>query len=379
MDFHLTDDQRMIVDSVRSFAKKELAPKAAEVDRTGVFPLESHRKLAELGLIGMNVSEKYGGSEAGAVALSLALTEIAVADASIAVTMSVSNMVAETIAAGATEAQKERFIPQICGGDYPIGAFALSEAGAGTDATALKTRAVRDGDDYILNGTKTFITSAAFASVILVMARTSDEPGAKGITAFLVERGAPGMSVGKEEHKMGIRGSNTAELIFENCRIPENQRIGGEGEGFKVAMTALDGGRIGIASQALGIGKAAFDASIQYAKEREAFGRPIAKFQAIQWKLADMATELDAAQLLTRRAARLKEDKKPFTKEASMAKVFSTEAANRACREAVQIFGGYGYCSEYPVERYMRDCKVTTIYEGTSEVQRIVIARHLLQ
>ncbi len=369
----------MIVDSVRSFSKKELAPNAAEVDRTGVFPLESHRKLAELGLIGMNVSEKYGGSEAGAVALSLALTEIAAADASIAVTMSVSNMVAETIAAGATEAQKERFIPQICGGDYPIGAFALSEAGAGTDATALKTRAVRDGDDYILNGSKLFITSAAFASVVLVMARTSDEPRAKGITAFLVERGAPGMSIGKEEHKMGIRGSNTAELIFENCRIPENQRIGGEGEGFKVAMTALDGGRIGIASQALGIGRAAFEASIQYAKEREAFGRPIAKFQAIQWKLADMATELDAAQLLTRRAARLKEDKKPFTKEASMAKVFSTEAGNRACREAVQIFGGYGYCSEYPVERYMRDCKVTTIYEGTSEVQRIVIARHLLQ
>ncbi len=378
MDFELNDDQRMIVDSIGSYAQKELAPKAAEVDKSGIFPLDTHREVANLGLVGMNVAEKYGGSRAGAIALSLALTEIAAADASVSVTMSVSNMVAETIANSATEEQKMRFIPQICGGDYPIGAFALSESGAGTDAMALKTKAVREGDEYILNGSKLFITSAEFASVVLVMARTGDEPGAKGITAFLVEHGAPGMSIGKEEDKMGIRGSNTAELIFENCRIPADQRLGGEGEGFKVAMTALDGGRIGIASQALGIGRAALNASISYSKEREAFGAPISTFQAIQWKLADMATELDAARLLTLRAAWLKENKKTFSKQASMAKVFSTEAANRACKEAVQIFGGYGYCSEYPVERYLRDCKVSTIYEGTSEVQRIVIARHLL-
>ena len=378
MDFEFTDDQRMIRDAVRNYSRAELAPRAAQVDRQGRFPIERVRELSELGFVGMTVPEEYGGTLAGALALSLSLTEIAAGDASVAVIMSVSNMVAEAIWRLGTEAQRRRFIPMICHGEYPVGGFALTEAQAGSDATNLRTRAVRDGGHFVLNGTKTFITSAAFASVYIVMARASDEPGSRGITALLVERGAPGMSVGKEEKKMGLNGSQTCELSFEDCRVPAENVLSGEGQGFRVAMTALDGGRIGVASQAIGIASAAMAVAVDYAKQRVAFGKPISELQAIQWKFADMATQLDAARLLVWRAAWRKDNKLPFTREASMAKLYAAEAANRACKEAVQILGGYGYCADYPVERHFRDARVTTIYEGTSEIQRIVIARHVL-
>lgn len=377
MDLRLSTEQQMIVDAVRDFAQDRLAPRAAEVDATGTFPLDSIRECAALGLCAMNVPEDAGGTGVGPVAAALAIQELARADASISVTQSVTNMVAEAIWRFGNPDQWRRFIPMAAAGDYPIGAFVLTEPGAGSDATAQKTTAIQDGDAYVLNGTKNFITSAAYAGVFIVMARTGKQ-GSKGISAFLVERGAPGMRVGKEEDKMGLRGSNTAELVFENCRVPVENRLGEEGIGFKVAMSALDGGRINVASQALGIARAALRDAVEYAKTREAFGKPIAELQAIQWKIADMATQLDAAELLILRAAWLKQEKRAYTREASMAKLYSTEAANRAVKEALQVLGGYGYCRDYPLERYFRDCKVTTIYEGTSEIQRIVIARHTL-
>lgn len=377
MDLRLSTEQQMIVDAVRDFAQGRLAPRAAEVDATGVFPLDAIRECAALGLCAMNVPEDAGGTGVGPVAAALAIQELARADASISVTQSVTNMVAEAIWRFGNPDQWRRFIPLATSGDHPIGAFVLTEPGAGSDATAQKTTAIQDGDEYVLNGTKNFITSAAYAGVFIVMARTGDR-GSKGISAFLVERGAPGMRVGKEEDKMGLRGSNTAELVFENCRVPADHRLGEEGIGFKVAMSALDGGRINVASQALGIARAALRDAVEYAKTREAFGKPIAELQAIQWKIADMATQLDAAELLILRAAWLKQEKRPYTREASMAKLYATESANRAVKEALQVLGGYGYCRDYPLERYFRDCKVTTIYEGTSEIQRIVIARHTL-
>ncbi|MCC6160575.1 MAG: acyl-CoA dehydrogenase family protein [Deltaproteobacteria bacterium] len=377
MDLRLSTEQQMIVDAVRDFAQGRLAPRAAEVDATGVFPLDAIRECAALGLCAMNVPEDAGGTGVGPVAAALAIQELARADASISVTQSVTNMVAEAIWRFGNPDQWRRFIPMAAAGDYPIGAFVLTEPGAGSDATAQKTTAVLDGDAYVINGTKNFITSAAYAGVFIVMARAGKQ-GSKGISAFLVERGAPGMRVGKEEDKMGLRGSNTAELVFENCRVPVENRLGEEGIGFKVAMSALDGGRINVASQALGIARAALRDAVEYAKTREAFGKPIAELQAIQWKIADMATQLDAAEMLILRAAWLKQEKRPYTREASMAKLYSTEAANRAVKEALQVLGGYGYCRDYPLERYFRDCKVTTIYEGTSEIQRLVIARHTL-
>lgn len=377
MDLRLSEVQRMVVDAVSAFSAEQLAPKAAEVDASRRFPIESIRACAEMGLCAMNVPEEYGGGNVGAVAAALVVQEIAKGDASVSVTLSVTNMVAEAILRWGNEDQKKTLIPRLCAGEYPIGAFVLTEPGAGSDATRQKTTAVLDGDHYVLNGTKNFITSAAWSSVYIVMARTGDE-GSRGISAFLVERDAPGMRVGKEEDKMGLRGSNTAELVFEDCRVPVSNRMGEEGIGFRVAMTALDGGRINVASQALGIARAAMRDAVEYAKVRTAFGKPIANLGAIQDKIAKMATELDAADLLIQRAAWLKEMKRPHTREASMAKVFSTEAANRACKEALQVLGGYGYCREYPLERYFRDCKVTTIYEGTSEIQRLVIARHTI-
>ncbi|MBZ0273350.1 acyl-CoA dehydrogenase family protein [bacterium] len=379
MDFAFTDEQRMIREAVRDFAQGELAPKAADVDRTGRFPIESVRQLAGMGLFAMCVPEEFGGGAAGAVAQALAQMEVAEADASLCVVMSVTNMVAEAINRDGTDEQKRRFIPMLVSGEFPVGAFVLTEAQAGSDATNIRTRAERDGDAYVLNGQKVFITSAAWASVYLVFARTGGE-GSDGISAFLIERGTPGMTVGKEEKKMGLNGSNTCELVFENCRVPVQNRVLDEGRGFRVAMGSLDGGRIGVASQAIGIGRAAMRAALAYAPTREAFGKPLTEIGAIQHKIADMATELDAAQLLALRAAWLKEQGRGrFTREASMAKVFASEAANRVCKEAVQVFGGYGYCTDYPVERHYRDCKVTTLYEGTSEIQRLVIARSLLR
>ncbi|MDP8223607.1 MAG: acyl-CoA dehydrogenase family protein [Candidatus Lernaella stagnicola] len=378
MHFEINDDQRMLVDMVRDFADNELKAQAAEIDQTERFPLESIRKMSELGLMGINVPEEYGGSPMGAVALSLAITEVAKACASTAVTMSVTNMVAEAINAFGTEEQKRTFIPKVVSGEFPMGSFSLSEPGAGSDAAALRTKAVLDGDHWVLNGSKIFISHGAFCSVMVVWARTSDDPGPKGISAFLVEKDTPGLIVGKEEHKLGLRGSNTVALAFEDCRIPKDNLLGELGGGFKIAMMALDGGRIGISSQCIGIGAAAIAEAASYAKVREQFGKPLAKMQAIQWKLADMATNLEAARLLTLQAAWRKQSGLKFSREASMAKLFAAENLQDIVREAVQIHGGYGYTKEYLVERLMRDARVVTIYEGTSEVQRIVIARDLL-
>lgn len=378
MDWNLTDDQRMVVDMVRDFAANELRPQAAELDHNGRFPLESLRRMAALGLMGMNVPEAYGGNQFGPVALSLAVTEVARACASTAVTMSVTNMVGEAIAVFGTEEQKRRFIPKVIGGDYPIGSFCLTETSAGSDAAALKTKAVLDGDQWVLDGSKVFISHGAYASVLIVWARTGDLPGAKGISAFIVEKDTPGLIIGKSEDKMGLRGSNTVALTFENCRLPRANLLGELNQGFKIAMMALDGGRIGVASQALGIGYAALDAVIEYARIREQFGQPIGRFGAIQHFVSDMSTILEAARAMILRAAWLKENKKRFSQEASMAKLFITENLQKIVRDAVQVHGGYGYTKEYVVERLFRDARVTTIYEGTSEVQRIVIARELL-
>ncbi len=380
MLFELSEQQQMIQDAVRDYARGELAPKAKWRDETGTYPEEEYRAMAQLGMLGMNIPESYGGSEVGVVAYSLAITEVAKGDASVAVGMAVTNMVAEVIKAFGSDSLKETYIPQITSGDAVAGAFALTEPASGSDANAMKSTAVKDGDEWVINGVKQFITSADHAGVFVAWARTNrtqNSPG--GVTAFVVPAGAPGLIMGKKEDKMGLRGSSTLEVVFEDCRIPADHLLGEEDHGFRIAMMALDGGRIGVASQALGIGLAALEAARDYALERQQFGKPIAGFQAIQWKLADMATELEAARLLIMRAAYLKETGQPFTKEASMAKVYATEAANRACAEALQIHGGYGYVKEYVVERLYRDCRVTTIYEGTSEVQRIVIARHLLE
>lgn len=379
MDFRLTEEQEMIRDMVREFTEKELKPKAAYHDETKEFPFEPLRKLAELGLMGMNIPQEYGGSNVGTVANSLAITEIARGCAATAVTTSVTNMVAEVIHEFGTEEVKRKHLPKICSGEYPAGSFALTEPQAGSDAANLRTTAVRDADDYVINGQKTLITSGEQAGVIVVWAVTDKEAKkGKGISAFLVEKGTPGLTIGKNEEKMGQRASSTNDLFFEECRIPRENLLGKEGDGFKISMMELDGGRIGIASLALGLGYAAIDYATEYAKEREQFGQPIANFQAIQWMVADSYTELDAAQLLVLRAAFLKENKVPFTKEASMAKLFASETARKVTTRAIQILGGYGYTKEYPVERYHRDVIVTTLYEGTSEIQRHVIARSIL-
>jgi len=378
MNWELTDDQRMVVDMVRDFAANELAPQAAELDRTGRFPLETFVKMAELGLLGMNAPERFGGSPMGTVALSLAITEVARACASTAVTMAVTNMVAEQIDLWGTEEQKARLIPRVVAGERPIGAFCLTEPEAGSDAGAVRTTAVHDGSQWVINGEKIFISHGEYASVYIVWARTGTERGAAGLSAFLVERETPGVLITQQIRKMGQHGSNTVAMAFVDCRIPAENLLGELNGGFKVAMTGLDGGRINVASQALGIGQAALDASVEYAKIREQFGHPLASLQAIQWKIADMATALEASRALILRAAWLKENGLRHTREASMAKFFTTDRLQNIVREAVQIHGGYGYTKEYVVERLMRDARITTIYEGTNEIQRIVIARELL-
>lgn len=379
MDFTPNEIQAAVRDVARRYAQDRLAPGARERDRNHAFPREEVREMADLGLMGVNVPESLGGAEAGTVAYSLAMTEIAAGCASTAVTMAVTNMCAELICRAGSEEQKKRYVPRLTSGEYVAGAFALSEPQAGSDPAAMSTFAEKRGGKWVLNGAKQWITSGAYAGVMVVWARTSRDPGAKGISCFLVEGGTKGLVVGKAEEKMGLKASNTVPLTFEDCEIPEENLLGTVGDGFKWAMVALDGGRIGIASQALGIGRAALEAATAYAKDRKAFGQPIGEFQAIRWKLADMKTELDAAQLLALRAAWLKENGRPFTREASMAKLFASEAANRAVGEAVQIHGGYGFVDEFPVERHYRDARVTTIYEGTSEIQRLVIAREVLR
>jgi alkylation response protein AidB-like acyl-CoA dehydrogenase len=379
MNFDLTEEQKMIRDMARDFAQKEIVPVAGKYEREGHFPKTILKKLAELGLMGVNIPQEYGGAESGVVAYSLALSEIAKACASTAVTMSVTNMVAEIINQYGSVELKKKYIPRITSGEYIAGAFALTEPHAGSDAGAIRTTAVKKGDKYILNGNKVFITSGAYAGCIIVYAVTDKSKGKKGISAFVVEKGTDGLIIGKEEKKMGLRASNTVSLDFCDCAVPAENLLGAEGKGFEIAMTALNGGRIGIASQAIGIADAALEAAVKYSLERSAFGKKISEFQAIQWKIADCATMLDAARLLTLRAAFLKEKNRNYTKEASMAKLYSTEIANKICAEAIQIHGGYGYIEEYNVERYYRDVRVTTIYEGTSEIQRLVIAREILK
>jgi alkylation response protein AidB-like acyl-CoA dehydrogenase len=378
MDFSLTDEQGMIRDTVRGFVENELKPKAAFYDESKEFPFETLKTLAGLGLMGMNIPQEYGGSNVGTTAYSLAITEIAKGCAATAVTTSVTNMVGEVVHEFGTEEVKNKHLPKICSGEYPAGSFALTEPQAGSDAANIRTSATKDGDSYILNGQKSFITSGEHSGITVVWAVTDKEAKrGKGISAFVVEKGTPGFIIGKNEEKMGQRASSTNELFFEECRIPKENLLGHEGDGFKISMMELDGGRIGIASLALGLGYAAIDYATEYAKGREQFGQPIANFQAIQWMVADSYTELDAAQLLVLRAAFLKEKKMSFSKEASMAKLFATETARRVTLRAIQILGGYGYIKDYPVERYHRDVIVTTLYEGTSEIQRHVIARSI--
>lgn len=380
MDFKLTKVQEMVRDMARGFTEKNIKPIAAKYDEEKRFPYENLKKMAELGLMGMNIPSDFGGSEVGVVASSLAITEIAKGCASHAVTTSVTNMVAEVIYEYGQEEIKRKHLPKLCNGEYPAGSFALTEPHTGSDAANIRTKAVRHKDTYILNGSKTLITSGEASGVTVTWAVT--DPTAKkgkGISAFVIEKGSPGLIIGKAEEKMGHRASQTNELIFDQCTIPANCLLGREGEGFKIAMMELDGGRIGIGSLAVGVGFAAIDFATGYTKEREAFGKPLSSFEAIQWMIADSYTALEAAQLLVLRAAYLKETHQPFTKEASMAKLFATETAKKVALQAVQMLGGYGYTRDYPVERYLRDVIGTTLYEGTSEVQRIVISREILK
>ncbi len=374
MDFRLTEELQQVEEMSRNLARKKFAPEAGEIDERSRYPGENMRLLSELGLLGMLFPAEYGGSEAGPVAYNIALREVAGGCASTAVGMAVTNMVGEAIFRHGTEEQRRRYLPLLAGGKG-AGAFALTEPGAGSDAGGISTVALEDGDAFLLSGAKSFITNGGCACVTIVMARTRKSP--RRIGAFLVPAGAPGLLVGKQERKLGLKGSDTAELVFEECRVPKSAMLGEAGDGLKIALSTLDGGRIGIASQAIGIARASLSTATGYARDRNQFGGAIAGFQAIQWMIADAATELDAAQLLVYRAASLKAKGRPYTREASMAKIFASEAGNRACLQAVQILGGYGYIREYPVERHLRDIKVSTIYEGTSEIQRLVISRSL--
>lgn len=378
MAFKLTDEQRMIQLMVREFAKKEIEPVASEYDQKEIFPQENLKKMAELGLMGMMIPPEYGGSGVGTISYSIAMQEIAYACASTSVAMSVSNLSCEPILMFGSEEQRRRFLTPLASGKY-LGAFALTEPEAGSDPASLRTRAVLKGDSYLINGSKTFISNGSYADIIIVTARTQEGVGGRGLSSFILERGTPGFSTGKKEDKMGLRASDTVELVFEDCQIPKENLLGKEGDGFEIVMVALDGGRIGIASQAVGIAQACLDESVKYAKSRQQFGKYISKFQAIQWMIADMTTEVEAARLLTFNAALMKDEGLNFTREVSMAKLFASEAVNRVAYKAVQIHGGYGYIKDYKVERLYRDARATTIYEGTSEVQRIVIAKSALK
>lgn len=379
MNFDLTENQKMIQDMVRQFAKAELEPKAAEIDKTGEFPTENIKKLAELGLMGMVIPEKYGGAGFDFVSLAIAVEEISRACGSTGVIVAVNNsLTAYTTYLFGTEEQREKFVRPLATGKK-LGAFALTEPNVGSDPSALETTAKLEGDHYIVNGTKRFITNAGVGDTFLVFATTDKSKGHKGIIALIVEKETPGLSCGKHEDLMGLRATSNCEVILEDCKVPKANLLGKESDGFKVALTALDVSRIDIGAQAVGIAQAALDKSIQYAKERKQFGRPIAEFEMIQAKFADMAMKIQAARLLTYYAAYQKDKGATrFSLESSMAKLFAATTAVEVTREAVQIFGGYGYSKDYPVERYFRDAKCMEIYEGTSEIQRIVIARSIL-
>jgi alkylation response protein AidB-like acyl-CoA dehydrogenase len=382
MNLELTEEQKLIQETARKFARVELEPVAARLDQADdqeVF-LGNLKKLAGLGFMGLNIKEEYGGSQVGMVAFSVVVTEIARACASTAVTVSVNNLVCEVIQAVGSESQKKTFIPKICSGEFSAGCFALTEPGAGSDPASMTTSAVLDGGEWVLNGSKRFITSAPYAGVFVVWAVTDKAaPKGKGISCFLVEAGTPGLVIGRAEQKMGQHASVTSEVIFQECRIPRDALVGKLNGGLRVAVGELTGGRVGIGSLALGIGLAAMDYATRYAQQRIQFDQKITKFQAIQWMIADSYTELEAARLLLMQAACREEQGHSFTKEAAMAKMFATEAANRACYAALQMAGGYGYSSDFPLERYARDVRVTSIYEGTNEVQRTIIAREILK
>ena len=378
MDFDLSEEHRLVQATVREWATSRLLPLAAGMDRTGTYPPELIRELGDLGLTGVFIPEEYGGSGMDTISYCIVIEEIARAEAALAAVLSVNNsLVCYPIFAFGTEAQKRRYLPDLARG-RKLGCYCLTEPTAGSDAGSLRTTAQADGDRWILNGTKVFVTNGVEAEILVIYARTGPEAGSRGISAFLAEKGDPGLAVGKVEHKLGIRASSTCEIVLEDCRLPKDRLLGERGKGFHIALATLDGGRIGIAAQALGIARAASEEATAYARERRQFGRPIADFQAIQWKIADMTTRIQASRLLTYRAAWVRDQGRRHTREASMAKLFASETAMWVGTQAVQIFGGYGYIQDYPVERHFRDAKITEIYEGTSEVQRMVIARSVL-
>ncbi len=372
----LTAEQSMVKEMVHEFARSEIEPRAQAYNEKGEYPGHIIKKLGELGLFGMMVPENYGGSAAGAVSYSLALQEIAYACASVAVTLSVTNLTAEPLLKFGSEKQKREFLIPMASGEY-IGAFAVTEPGAGSDPAAIKTTAQKRGNTYILNGSKQFITNGKHAGVFILIARTSAEK--KGLSAFLIPAGTKGLKIGKEEKKMGLKASNTVEIRLEDCEVSEKLLLGNPGMGLKIALNALDSGRIGIASQSVGMIQASLVEALSYAKERKQFGKTIIKHQSIQNMIADISVDYDASALLTWSAASLKDQGRPFTKEASTAKLFASEALIQAAYKALQIFGGYGYMSEYKIERIYRDARVTTIYEGTSEIQRMVVARETMR
>ena len=378
MDFHLTDEQRLIHQTVRDFAAREIRPHAREWDRQGKFPLELVPLLAELGLWGMTVPAAYGGAGLDMMSIALAIEALASGDGGIALAVASHNSLCTGhIVQFAGEEQKQRYLPQLASGQA-LGAWCLTEPGAGSDAGSIQTRAVRRGDTWYITGTKVFVTQGSIGGVYVVMAVTDPQKGRDGISAFIVERETPGLRVGKHEDKLGVRSSDTAEVVFEDCEVPEENLIGRPGDGYGQAMRTLEKGRIGIGAMAVGLGRAALEASVLYARERKAFGKPIADHQAVAFMMADMAAEIDAAGLLVARAAGLADQGRPFRREASMAKLYASEAAARAAAKAVQIHGGYGFIKDYPVERIYRDVKLTEIGEGTSEIQRIIIAKSVL-
>ncbi|MEC1520592.1 acyl-CoA dehydrogenase [Neobacillus niacini] len=376
MNLRFTEEQEMMRKMVRDFAENEIAPFVERMEK-GEFPREILRKMGELGLMGIPVPEKYGGAEMDFVSYIIAINEISRVSATVGVILSVHTSVGTNpILYFGSDEQKQRFLPKLASGEY-LAAFCLTEAGSGSDAKSMKSRAVKKDDHYVINGSKMFITNGGEADIYIVFASTNPELGSKGISAFIVEKNSPGLVIGKDEHKMGLHGSRTVQLSFEDMRVPVENLLGQEGEGFKIAMANLDVGRIGIAAQALGIAEAALVAAVEYAKERKQFGKPIAQQQGIGFKLADMATNVEAARLLLYRAADLRAQGLKCGMEASIAKLFASKTAVETATEAIQVFGGYGYTEDYPVERYFRDAKVTEIYEGTSEIQRIVISKYL--
>jgi alkylation response protein AidB-like acyl-CoA dehydrogenase len=373
----LTDEQSLIRDSVRDYVQNRIAPHAAEWDKSGHFPTEQLKEMGELGLFGMVIPEQWGGSETGYVGFALALEEVAAGDGSCSTILSVTNsVVCGSLLGSGSEYLKNRYLRPLASGQM-LGCFCLTEAQAGSDASALKTRATRDGDDYQLNGSKTFITSGKNAQVAIVFAVTDPQAGKKGISAFVVPTDNPGYQVGTIEQKMGQHASDTAQVFLKDCRVPVDHRLGNEGDGYKIALMNLESGRIGIGAQSVGMARAAYEIALDYAKERQTFGKPIIEHQAVAFRLADMATQLEAAHLMVINAARLRDAGEPCLKQASMAKLFASEAAEKICSSAIQVLGGYGYLKDYNLERIYRDVRISQIYEGTSDIQRIVIAREI--